>query len=40
MLHNCPHALGDDSNPIDGIEWSLSTGAVNNTKLQNGLWDV
>ena len=26
MLHNCPHALGDKSNPIDGIEWSLSTG--------------
>ena len=26
MLHNCPHALGDNSNPIDGIEWSLSTG--------------
>ena len=34
MLHKCPHALGDNSNPIDahrkkfpvgGIEWSLST---------------
>ena len=35
MLHNCPHALGDSSNPIDGhrrpidgIEWSLSTGGT------------
>ena len=33
MLHKCPHALGHNSNPIDGhrwpidgIEWSLSTG--------------
>ena len=33
MLHNCPHALGDNSNPIDGIEWSLSTGL----SIKNGL---
>ena len=23
MLHNCPHALGDNSNPIDGHRWSI-----------------
>ena len=23
MLHNCPHALGDNSNPIDGHRWAI-----------------
>ena len=23
MLHNCSHALGDNSNPIDGHRWSI-----------------
>ena len=23
MLHNCPHALGDNSNPIVGHRWSI-----------------
>ena len=60
MLHNCPHALGDNSNPIDGhrwsidahrkklrwpsmgfdgpidgIEWSLSTGTSKNEKYES-----
>ena len=25
MLHKCPHALGDNSNPIDGHRWSIDT---------------
>ena len=23
MLHKCPHALGDNSNPVDGYRWAI-----------------